>query len=221
METFDISTREGFLRDFDLLEKAVLKARNQIGADAADEILMGTLKKNCGSQNRERETAVESELGRIPVCLMDDMAQSLQPKERVCSTGYMELSCRLCTKLSYRNATEMINLFQHRDAGETIKLRTLSDSVERVGEQISARLEEMTQKVLKMYGFDSETGRPMEGVCLSASITSPPSRKRQKLTYRQWTSLLIQPTHPVMKRYRSRRKSWIWRPHHWNVCMYP
>lgn len=24
-----------------------------------------------------------------------------------------------------------------------------------------------------MYGFDSETGRPMEGVCLSASITSP------------------------------------------------
>ena len=104
---------------------------------------------------------------------MDDMAQSLQPKERVCSTGYMELSCRLCTKLSYRNATEMINLFQHRDAGETIKLRTLSDSVERVGEQISARLEEMTQKVLKMYGFDSETGRPMEGVCLSASITSP------------------------------------------------
>lgn len=72
---------------------------------------------------------------------MDDMAQSLQPKERVCSTGYMELSCRLCTKLSYRNATEMINLFQHRDAGETIKLRTLSDSVERVGEQISARLE--------------------------------------------------------------------------------
>lgn len=45
METFDISTREGFLRDFDLLEKAVLKARNQIGADATDEILKGTLKK--------------------------------------------------------------------------------------------------------------------------------------------------------------------------------
>lgn len=104
---------------------------------------------------------------------MDDLAQSLQPKERVCSTGYMELSCRLCTKLSYRNATETLNLFQHRDAGETIKLRTLSDSVERVGEQISARLEETTQKVLKMYGFNRETGCPMEGVCFSASITSP------------------------------------------------
>lgn len=45
MEKFDLSTREGFLRDFDLLEKAVLKARNQIGADITDEILDTTLKK--------------------------------------------------------------------------------------------------------------------------------------------------------------------------------
>lgn len=45
MEKFDLSTREGFLRDFDLLEKAVLKARNQVGEDITDEILDGTLKK--------------------------------------------------------------------------------------------------------------------------------------------------------------------------------
>ena len=54
METFDISTREGFLRDFDLLEKAVLKARNRIGADAA--ILKGTLKKTADSgTGKERQ----------------------------------------------------------------------------------------------------------------------------------------------------------------------
>jgi len=45
MEKFDLSTRDGFLRDFDLLEKAVLKARNQIGADITDELLDATLKK--------------------------------------------------------------------------------------------------------------------------------------------------------------------------------
>ena len=45
MEEFDLSTRDGFLRDFDLLEKAVLKARNQIGADITDELLDSTLKK--------------------------------------------------------------------------------------------------------------------------------------------------------------------------------
>lgn len=49
MEEFDLSTRDGFLRDFDLLEKAVLKARNQIGADITDELLDSTLKKNCAS----------------------------------------------------------------------------------------------------------------------------------------------------------------------------
>ena len=121
---------------------------------------------------------------------MDDMAQSLQPKERVCSTGYMELSCRLCTKLSYRNATEMLNLFQHRDAGEAVKLRTLSDSVERVGEQISARLEETTQRVLKMYGFDSGTGRPMEGACLSANITSPAIPEKTEADIRAVASII-------------------------------
>ena len=121
---------------------------------------------------------------------MDDMAQSLQPKERVCSIGYMELSCRLCTKLSYRNAAEMLNLFQHRDAGEAVKLRTLSDSVERVGEQISARLEETTQKVLKMYGFDSGTGRPMEGVCLSANLTSPAIPEKTEADIRAVDSII-------------------------------
>ena len=153
---------------------------------------------------------------------MDDMAQSLQPKERVCSTGYMELSCRLCTKLSYRNATEMINLFQHRDAGETIKLRTLSDSVERVGEQISARLEEMTQKVaLKCTGLTVRPAAPWKGsVFLPAS--PPPAIPEKTEADIQAVDIIIDSANAsVMKRYRSRRKSWIWRPHHWNVCMYP
>ena len=87
-------------------------------------------------RNRERKTEVESELGRIPVSVLDDMAQSIQPKERLYSTGYLQLSCKLCTKLSYRDAAEMLNLFQHRDVNETVKLRTFSDCVGRIGDQI-------------------------------------------------------------------------------------
>ncbi len=45
-EDFDLSTREGFLRDFDALEKTVLKARNQIGENIAEEILNVASKKN-------------------------------------------------------------------------------------------------------------------------------------------------------------------------------
>lgn len=67
----------------------------------------------------------------------------------------------------------MINLFHHRDDSEAMKLRTLSDCVGRIGEQVSNELKETTGRILKMYGFDSETGLPMEGVSLSPSITSP------------------------------------------------
>ena len=44
-ETFDLSTREGFLRDFDALERAVLQARNEIGEEIAEEILEAASKK--------------------------------------------------------------------------------------------------------------------------------------------------------------------------------
>lgn len=67
----------------------------------------------------------------------------------------------------------MISLFQHRGDNETVKLRTLSDSVGRIGKQISYELGKTTGRILAMYGFDAETGLPMEGVSLSPCITAP------------------------------------------------
>jgi len=46
LEDFDLSTKEGFLRDFDALEKAVLAARNLIGEEITDELLGSASKKN-------------------------------------------------------------------------------------------------------------------------------------------------------------------------------
>lgn len=68
METFDLSTKEGFLRDFDLLEKAVLKARNQIGSEAADEILKGALKKRqiLGAEKRDSSRVRAWQDSRLP-----------------------------------------------------------------------------------------------------------------------------------------------------------
>lgn len=97
----------------------------------------------------------------------------MQPKERISSIAYLLLSSKICTKLSYRDAAEMINLFFHRDSQDSIKLRTLSDSMDRIGGKISAGLEDIAGKVLKMYGFNKETGIPDEGVRLSENITAP------------------------------------------------
>lgn len=68
MEEFDLSTREGFLRDFDSLEKAVLKARNQTGADIAGEILENTLKKTaCRGTGKEKQKQNPNSAGFLSV----------------------------------------------------------------------------------------------------------------------------------------------------------
>ncbi len=46
LEQFDLSRRDGSLRDLDAMEKAILKARDQIDGDIAEEILTDASKKN-------------------------------------------------------------------------------------------------------------------------------------------------------------------------------
>ena len=46
MKDFDLSTKEGFLNDFDKLEKAVLEGRNKIGEEIANAFLEESGKKN-------------------------------------------------------------------------------------------------------------------------------------------------------------------------------
>lgn len=49
-EDFDLSTRDGFLADFDALEKAVLEARNKISEEISGEFLDHASKKNSPAQ---------------------------------------------------------------------------------------------------------------------------------------------------------------------------
>jgi len=53
LEQSDLSTRDGFLRDFDAMEKAILKARDQIDGDIAEEILTDASKKNGSPAKKE------------------------------------------------------------------------------------------------------------------------------------------------------------------------
>ncbi len=45
LENIDISTKEGFLRDFDIIEKAILNARNKVGEGITDGIYEAVSKK--------------------------------------------------------------------------------------------------------------------------------------------------------------------------------
>ena len=60
LEDFDLSTMEGFLSDFDTLEKAIIEARNKIGKEMAAEYLEQVSKKN-GLKQSLQELCLQSQ----------------------------------------------------------------------------------------------------------------------------------------------------------------
>lgn len=115
---------------------------------------------------------MESESGRIAICVYGTLADSLLPKERVLSLSFLEAASCVCTKASYRDAADILNRFLGRTDINTIKLRTLSDSMGRIGSEISKRLSDVTAHILSVYSFDDESGLPLEDAVLSSNITT-------------------------------------------------
>lgn len=54
MEDFDLSTKEGFLQDFDSFEHAVIQARDQVTKDIANEYFDSASKKNQTENPRKK-----------------------------------------------------------------------------------------------------------------------------------------------------------------------
>lgn len=119
-----------------------------------------------------KSTSLEAESGRIALRVSGAFADSLQPKERVLSLSFLEAASCVCTKTSYRDAADILNRFLGRNDRNTIKLRTLSDSICRIGTEISQKLSDVTAYILSMYGFDSESGLPLDDAALSENITA-------------------------------------------------
>lgn len=51
LEDFDLNTKEGFLRDFDVLEKAVIQARDEMAEGLAEGYVAGAAKKKTEGEN--------------------------------------------------------------------------------------------------------------------------------------------------------------------------
>lgn len=108
---------------------------------------------------------------------------TLKPKEQLYTLGFLYAAGRVCTRLSYREATDTINLFLHRDSTDSVKLRTLSDRINNIGAGISRELSTVTVHTLEQYGFDANTGIPHTDTVLSDDIKGklPDHRKDEDL----------------------------------------
>lgn len=167
-EDFDLSTREGLLHDFNLFEKVVLESSRKLNGELTSELFDAASKK---TEPKVRLTSLDSETGRIAIHVYGELADSFQRKERVLSLSLQEAASCVCTKTSYRDSIDILNRLQGRAGTDTIKLRTLSDNMGRVGAEISQKLADLTANILSMYGFDDESGIPLEGAVLSDNIT--------------------------------------------------
>ena len=76
----------------------------------------------------------------------------------------------------------MLNLVYHKSESETVKLRTLSDNAIRIGKEITNEIMRKSESVLKMYGFNAETGLVENGVTLSESVADIVNAEKTRRT---------------------------------------
>ena len=93
------------------------------------------------------------------------------------------IETKLCTKLSYRNAADTLNLIYHKTEEDVISSRTLSDNAVRIGKDISRKFLNQTEEILKMHGFNPETGLVPEGVSLSENIVKTNSSDKKTIEH--------------------------------------
>lgn len=93
------------------------------------------------------------------------------------------IETKLCTKLSYRNAADTLNLIYHKTEEDVISSRTLSDNAVRICKDISRKFLNQTEEILKMHGFNPETGLVPEGVSLSENIVKTNSSDEKTIEH--------------------------------------
>ena len=105
-------------------------------------------------------------MGVFSVALGKKSVKGLKPKQRLRSRSFCELNLRLVSKLSYRDAADLLNRVLHRDECNSIKTSTLEDWVESYGESLSDGYMSRAEEILDSYNVGNYS------VLITASVIS-------------------------------------------------
>lgn len=97
---------------------------------------------------------------------------SHKPKERIITVSFRDLSLRLCTKMTHRDAVNEINSSLHRCQGKEVKLKTYMDFCKREGNALENGIKCHSSKILTNTGFDPKTGKPVGEISEKYKSTS-------------------------------------------------
>jgi hypothetical protein len=129
----------------------------------------------------EQIHTIESEIGRLRIPNFKYVLSTLKPKERVWSFSYSKLCLDFCEKVSYRKAADLINTVLHRSSEDSLKVRTLADFVERVGEKIQDYLTSLSEAVLNEHHLEQKTARSEDETSIFDVVVKSEPTTEQKL----------------------------------------
>ena len=116
---------------------------------------------------------METFLGRIAVEVPGGIEEGMCFGQWLWDPALLSQVMTACAKSSFRDAEDISNGLLRREKADCFSFRTLQDTVCREGKQVENEMSRMAGMELKMYGFDPKTGKPMEGVTLSDTLTNP------------------------------------------------
>lgn len=172
---FDISSVNGFRRDFAVYERNLFDAYVELAETFSAEYLQkaAVILKEDSPDVQLRTRRVCSEFGMFRILCAGELAGNANTDEIILTEGQEEVELLTCTEPggSYRRTAEMLTRVQHRCSSGQINPRVLEGYVVRTGEKIQNALNNRADTVLRAAGFDPETLCPMEGCTLD--IKSP------------------------------------------------
>ena len=73
--------------------------------------------------------------------------------------AFREISLKLCTILSYRQAAETMNRLLHRNHQKEIRQKTYADFCIRTGKKLEEETNQKAERILLRNGFDGKSGK--------------------------------------------------------------
>lgn len=125
---------------------------------------------------------MDTEIGRVICTHVYGILRSvLKPKERLLSTSFLMIVLDMVKDSSYREAIKKVNNIYHRDETNKLKVKTIADKIESMGENIDSVMDEMVDETLKDNDYCCDTGMPLEEADLPKSVTHPAFKEEEKL----------------------------------------
>lgn len=103
------------------------------------------------------------------------LRSEVSPKEHILARSMEMLMAETAKDLSYRKTCALLNSILHRSEGEIIRLRTLKDTVQRIGNRMADGLERICRKVLGEQGsfLSPETGMVTDHELIPDAVCNP------------------------------------------------